>query len=271
MLNTLFALTNIINTSSSYDQTIKAPFRFEKITASYDENTISVILDYYINTNEPTEISLSVNGHNKHEVLSLQRSKKSMRKIKLSLPNDGENNTLRINFSAIFAQSYNMDGSFYFDNGTKESHDLDENGQYKYKIIKEIMFINKTQTFLYKYNYININVLPNKNNTYNTYSKIVESDNLNTKLLVNLKRNNEIVFQGTADKEISNKLNLPGNYNSQILLKYRVGGVYKSVNLNYDWNIEKNYKGDCKNSYICLLNDKITGTLEEIISTNLIL
>ncbi len=221
LLTLLFLSTNIINTSSSYDRSALSPFRLEKITANYDTDNINISVDYYINSHQSTEIYLSVNNHSQQDVLSSTRAKKSLRNIKLSLPNDGENNKLDIHFSAIWSQEYTMDGTLFFPNGKKDSNDIKEPGEYRYKIIKDISFTNRNKKFSYRYDYIDLNLYPQKTNSYTNFESIIDIDNSNTTNKIKLFKNEEMIYQGDLKSLKHSKLLSPGNYNANFLLNIK--------------------------------------------------
>ena len=164
-----------------------------------------------------------------------------------------------------------MNGTYFFPNGQSDHNEINEPGMYRYKIIKEINFAHRNENFSYKYDYIDLNIIPEKVNTYNKFDKVILIENKNTKNSLELLRNDEAIYKGYIDQFKPALLNPPGDYESKINIKYKMGGITKNIILNYQWNIEKKYKGDCKEAYICLLNDKIEGTLEEVISTFVVL
>lgn len=237
------------------------------VYANMSDSKVEIFVDYYINTRESTFALFNVNGKNVTTSYTDKTSSQKWDQMKIEFKTSEAMTRLRFDFNIRTTRDQlSTNGEFNFDDGTRDIRQISQQGKYKYEFIKSISFSQSSNQFTYQTNPIWFE--------YNI-PKAATFLNVGTPLTIigdNITYNNVLFYKGEkfniGNGPLPIGLKNSGIYKLETTINYSFGSSSKTLILYYDYEVLKDYIGECYSSAICIdKNIKVEGVGNDVYKT----
>lgn len=221
------------------------------VSSTITDSKVEVIVDYYVNTKESTYAIFNVNGKTTTSTYTDKTSNQKWDQMKIEFKANEANPRIRFDFTIkTIRDEISTNGEFNYDNYTKDTRTISSQGKYNYSFIKGISF-NQTKG---EFSYINNNIsfeylVPKVSNYLNVKKPIdIKGDNITYSNVLIYKNQRYTLANGTIPEGLKNA----GKYVLETTIEYQYGISNKTLVLNYEYDVIKDYIGQCNVAMICI-------------------
>lgn len=237
------------------------------VSSSITDTKVEVVVDYYVNTRESTYAIFTTNGKTTTASYTDKTSTQKWDQLKIDFKTNEASPRLRFDFVIkTIRDELSTSGEFNYDSGTRDVTRINSQGKYTYDFVKGVSFNQKSAQFSYTKNQITFDYLIPKVSNYLSVKNPIDIKG------ENITYSNVIVYKNQRFPLVSNLipegLKNSGKYTLETTINYSYGISNKTLILNYEYEVLKDYIGECASAVLCVDKDKeLGGNGDEIYET----
>lgn len=226
-----------------------------EVSSTITDSKVEVVVDYYVNTRESTYALFSVNGKTSTTSYTDKTSNQKWDQMKIDFKTSEANPRLKFDFTIkTIRDEISTNGEFNYDSGTRDVRTISNQGKFNYAFNKGVSFNQTKKEFSYLHNNITFEYLVPKVSNYLNIKKPIDIKG------ENITYSNVLVYKNQRYKLENNiipeGLKNAGKYLLETTIQYSYGISNKTLILNYEYDVLKDYIGDCQTSAICIDKDR---------------